>query len=93
MSTTDLSDMVSLMTRQRLRRLTGSRPALGSSISTTLGFPMRDSAVHSLRFMPPDRRDDLLVACGPSSVTSSTSSTNRGRSASGTPLTRPNNLR
>ena len=41
------------MTRQASRRESGSIPAVGSSRSTTVGFPMNAMANDNLRFWPP----------------------------------------
>mmetsp|Transcript_23318 Transcript_23318/g.79589 ORF Transcript_23318/g.79589 Transcript_23318/m.79589 type:complete len:231 (+) Transcript_23318:1146-1838(+) len=55
------SAMVARSTSHRLRRETGSNPAEGSSKSTTLGPPIKATAVHSLRFWPPDNCPASLV--------------------------------
>mmetsp|Transcript_1837 Transcript_1837/g.4273 ORF Transcript_1837/g.4273 Transcript_1837/m.4273 type:complete len:286 (-) Transcript_1837:1559-2416(-) len=78
--------MVRRITDQRLRLLTGSSPAEGSSSSTTSGSPMSAMATQSLRFMPPDRRMASLWRCGVSSSWSMVPSTTCLTRSSGTPL-------
>mmetsp|Transcript_21766 Transcript_21766/g.65238 ORF Transcript_21766/g.65238 Transcript_21766/m.65238 type:complete len:389 (-) Transcript_21766:936-2102(-) len=80
-STTARPTMALRSTAQRRRRDTGSRPADGSSRSTTVGSPTSAHATHSLRFMPPDRRDARRPGTCESSTSSKNWRTMRRRSA------------
>mmetsp|Transcript_20735 Transcript_20735/g.65202 ORF Transcript_20735/g.65202 Transcript_20735/m.65202 type:complete len:201 (-) Transcript_20735:3339-3941(-) len=91
--TTARASMVARRTFQRLRRETGSRPAEGSSRRTSPGSPTMETAVQSLRFMPPLRREASLSAWGRSSSWSRAASTSLVASLAGTPRSWAKSLR
>mmetsp|Transcript_27772 Transcript_27772/g.57057 ORF Transcript_27772/g.57057 Transcript_27772/m.57057 type:complete len:234 (+) Transcript_27772:169-870(+) len=92
-STTARFAMVLINVSHKLRRLTGSSPADGSSSSTRSGSPTMAMATHSLRFMPPLRVPASRCAYGPSSSSLTVLLTKADTCAAGTPRRRANSLK
>eukprot|EP00955_Chlamydomonas_euryale_P030518 321489-Chlamydomonas_euryale.AAC.1 len=82
-----------LTTSHSWRRLAGSRPVLGSSRYTTLGWPMKLIATLRRRFMPPENAADGLSAASVSRTPCSASATAASSDAPDRPLRRPKKQR